>query len=193
MNSPPIASIRNLLIVVLVIALDCYLIQYCLVNDAYLPFEGWPLLFRVGFAGSLPMMSAVVAGGFLLLPWRQGEGSFLTGFVLSGALGLFAILTLALVFPWGWLTPLYRAAHDFWWKIYLNDHYTFGLSHKEYLFAAEMVFFTVLFTIPELLIALTGGLVGRRFSRAGGDSHQAVGASSESPSVRAWPPGGSGG
>ena len=64
-ENAPVASIRNLLVVVLVIALDCYLIQYCLADETYFPYAGWPLLFRAGFAGSLPMASAVVIGAIL--------------------------------------------------------------------------------------------------------------------------------
>ena len=103
------------------------------------------------------MANAVVVGGAVLLPWRKGSRPFLTGFVLSGALALSALLALSLVFPRDWFTPIIVTAHDFWWKLYLSYHYTFGLSRKDYLFAAEMVFYTVLFTIPELLIAVTGG------------------------------------
>jgi hypothetical protein len=160
----PVASIRNLLVVVLVIALECYLIQYCLVDESYFPYKGWPLWFQVAFAGSLPMAGSVVVGGVSLLPWRKGARPFLTGFVLSGAFALVAMLALSLIFPRDWFTPIYRTSHDVWWKLYLSYHYTFGLSRTEYLFAAEMVSFTVLFTIPELLIALTGGLLARRIS-----------------------------
>jgi hypothetical protein len=163
----PVASIRNLLVVVLVIALDCYLIQYCLDDDSYLPYEGLPLWFRVGFAGSLPMANAVVVGGALILPWRKGSRPLLAGFVLAGAFALAALLALSLVLPKDWFTPIYLTAHDSWWKLYLDYHYTFGLSRKDYLFTAEMVLFTVLFTIPEFLIAMTGGLLALWSSRGG--------------------------
>ena len=112
--------------------------------------------------------------------WRgRGHGSrpFLTGFVLSGAFAMVALLALSLVFPRDWFTPIYRTAHDFWWKLYLRDHYTFGLSRQDYLFAAEMVLYTVLFTIPEVLIAVAGGLLARWSSRVGPDFGRSVGAS----------------
>jgi hypothetical protein len=75
------------------------------------------------------------------------------------------MMGLSLVLPRDWFPPVYRYAHDLWWTFYLRDHYTFGLSRKDYLFAAQMVLFTGLFTIPELLIAATGGLVARWFAR----------------------------
>jgi hypothetical protein len=161
----PVSSIRNLLVVVLVIAIDCSLIQYCLADESYFPYSGWPLWFRVAFAGSLPMASAVVIGGFTILARRKRGWPFLSGFVLSGAFALFALMGLALVLPPDWFTPVFRVAHDFWWKLYLQYHFTFGLSRKDYLFAAEMVLFTALFTVPELLTAVAGGLLSRSFSR----------------------------
>ena len=88
----PVASIRNLLVVVLVIAPDLYLIQYCLDDDSYFPYKGWPLWFQVAFSGSLPMANAVVVGGAVLLPWRKGSRPFLTGFVLAGAFALAVLL-----------------------------------------------------------------------------------------------------
>src|SRR5215208_3153721 len=110
----PVASVRNMSVVVLAFALDLYLIQYCLADENFFPYAGYPLWFRVGFAGSLPMATGVVIGGFLVLPARGSESPFLTGFILSGAFALFAMLGFSLVLPRDWFTPVYRSAHDLW-------------------------------------------------------------------------------
>ena len=78
---------------------------------------------------------------------------------------MFAMMGLSLLLPGDWFKPLYRYAHDLYWKFY--PKLTFGLSHQDYFLAAQVVLFTSLFTIPEFLVATTGGLLARRFARLG--------------------------
>src|SRR4051794_5688631 len=75
----PVSSIRNIHVVVLVIAIDCSLIRYCLADELYFPYYGWPLWFRVAFAGSLPMASAVAICGFMILARCKRGWPFLSG------------------------------------------------------------------------------------------------------------------
>ena len=186
-----VASVRNLIVVVLVIALDFHLVRNGLVNVpsilhngwplwihvGFFGYESWPVWFRAGFVGSLPMANAVLVGGAVLLPWHKGSRPFLTGFVLTGAFAMFALLALCLVLPSEWFATIYLGAYDFWFKLYLSYRDTLGLYQKEYFLAAELVLYTVLFAIPELLIAVTGGLMARRSSRVGPDSVRIRGAS----------------
>lgn len=127
------------------------------------------------------MGTSLVIGGFLLISHRASERPFLAGFVVFGALALFAMLGVSLVIPWGWFTTYYRSASNLWWKLYLQDHYTFGLSRKDYLLAAQMVFFTLLFSVPELLVAVTGGAAARSILRPRDNSEVMDGADSTQP------------
>jgi hypothetical protein len=113
------ATIRNLMVVVLVACIDGGLIHDCLTDNSYFPFYYWPQLFRFVFAGSVPMLSAVVVAGAFALPGRGPARPFLSGFTLAGTLAFFTLLGLGLVVPWDWFVPLYREEQSLAWDWYI--------------------------------------------------------------------------
>jgi hypothetical protein len=107
----------------------------------------------------------VVIGAVLGVPGRGAGRPFLTGFVIAGLLALVVVPGLALVTPWEWFIPLFRWTNEETWKLYRD--YALGprLQYKVFFDASTVAVFTALFTLPELLIALTGGLLVRMSSR----------------------------
>jgi hypothetical protein len=162
----PLFSVRNLIAVVGVIAIDFALVHDLIIDKTYIPFRAWGALAALGFTGSLPAASAVAIAGVLTLP-RRGRGRpFLTGFALSGAVAVFALMGLAFLLPWDWFIPLYKRVNEDALKVYrysgwIYERTRFSLFND----ACEMTAFAVLFSVPELLIAVTGGLLARRAAR----------------------------
>jgi hypothetical protein len=154
-----VATIRNLCAVVLVLAIDASFVHDFLADDGYFPLAGWPMLFRFGFAGSLPAASVVVVAGVMALP-KRGERPFLAGFAVAGAIALFAMLALALLAPWEWFRPWFRQmniASARWHRAY-----AIPMTYGDFLIASETALFTAIFSTPELLVALAGGFLFQR-------------------------------
>ena len=153
------ASIRNLLVVVLVLAADFSLIHG--LSDSILPpFIRWPLLFRLGFFASLPMANAVVVGGSVILSRGGQRRAFLTGFVLSGAVALAVLLALAAAAPEVGGLGFHHLSH--WLFRWLIRQGWVRLSSGQAETICTLAILVVLFVIPELLIAAAGGVVARR-------------------------------
>jgi hypothetical protein len=158
----PAGSIRNLLVIISVIAADCSLVHNCLADESYLPFDGWPAAFRLGFFGSAIMANLEVVGGSMLLP-RPGDGRpFLTGFVIAGAVSILVVQGIAAVIPHAWCIPLARAINTHAAKI--HPSLGFGLTFSDFLEVSFFFTFSVLILLPELLIASMGGLLARRLA-----------------------------
>jgi hypothetical protein len=154
-----VATIRNLLVIVLVVCIDGSLIYDCLTDESYFPYDHWPTLFRFVFAGSVPMLSAVVVVGAMALPGRGRVHTSLVGFTLLGAFAIFSLMGLALVVPWEWFVPLFRGVRGSsysWYRAYFHK-----MKYRDFLFALDMALFITLFTTPELVIALVGAWLGR--------------------------------
>jgi hypothetical protein len=167
----PAASIRNLLVVVLVLSADFYLIRDRLDGDTPYPYFMWPVLFQFGFLGSLPMTNVVVIGGSLILSRGGERRAFLSGFVLVGAVAIAALLSLAVAIPYEWSRDLERFTSEI--TDWLNRRNWLNLSFRQQSYTIyRLAVFTVLLTIPEFLIATLGGVVARSRTR----------------SARVWPP-----
>ena len=160
----PAASIRNLLVVVSVIAADCGLVHDYLADKSYLPFDGWPEAFRLGFFGSAIMANLVVVGGSMILPQRGDGRPFLAGFVVAGAASILVVQGVASVTPHHWCIPLYRAINA--QAARLHPRLGLGIPFSNLLDASFVLTFSGLIFLPELLIATTGGLVARRLAKA---------------------------
>jgi hypothetical protein len=157
------ASIRSLFVVVLIVAVDCYLVHDWNDVGSLVHLHGWPLPFRLGYFGSALMANLVMFGGSILLP-RRGDGRpFLTGFVVAGALSILVIPGLSLLLPWDWFIPLFKAINDQSWSIYRNSK--LGMSYSDFFEACISLVYGGLFFFPELLIATMGGLLAHRFAR----------------------------
>jgi hypothetical protein len=155
----PAASIRNLLVVVLVLAADFSLIHD--LSDSILPpYIRWPPLFRLGFLASLPMANAVVVGGSVILSRGGQRRAFLTGFVLSGVVAVAVLLALAVAAPDVWGLGLHRFP-DWLFRWLIRQGWA-RLSFGQAEIICALTNLAVLFVIPELLIATAGGLVARR-------------------------------
>ncbi len=166
-----VATVWDLMAVVLVATLDFHLIRHLYLVESIAPFDRLPVWTRVGYFGSLPFASAVVLCGPLGLRRRGRSRPLLARFALCGTLALCAVMGITLALPGDWLIPVYRTASDFWWRSYIADGHTFGLSRQGYLLAVEMASFAVLFSVPELLVGLAGVVVieRRRTNRAAGN------------------------
>jgi hypothetical protein len=157
-----VATIRNLLVLVLVISIDSALVHDYLGDSSHFPYLYWPILFRLAFAGSILMLSTVVLTGSMALPGRGHGKPFLIGFTLSGAFAIFALLGLALVVPWEWFIQLYREVHQFSYIYYYK--YLNKLRIRDFQLLVDLLLFTAIFTSPQLLIGVTGGFFARRFA-----------------------------
>jgi hypothetical protein len=167
----PAASIRNLIVVVLVFSADFYLIHDRLDRDTPHPYFMWPDLFQFGFLGSLPMTNVVVIGGSLILSRGGERRAFLTGFVLAGAVAIAILLCLAVEMPYEWSHVLGRSTDVITAQLDRRNWLNLPFRQQSYTIH-RLAVFTVLFTIPEFLIATLGGVVARSRTR----------------SARVWPP-----
>jgi hypothetical protein len=148
-------SIRNLLVVILVLCADFYLIRDSFDLNFRYPYFGWPEAFQYGFLGSLPMTNLVVIGGSVILSKGGKRRAFLAGFVLAGAVGIAACLALSLAIPseWsGFLDPSNPRV-----TIWMRRHALLDSFDSQSAIVLRLAIATALFTIPEVLIALAGG------------------------------------
>ena len=157
----PVATIRNLLVVVSLIAVDCGLVHDCLVDETYLPFEGWSAAFRFGWFGSVLMANLVVIGGSMVYPGRGDDRPFLGGFVLAGAASILVIQGIVAVIPNPWCIPWFRAINFQAARV----HPLLGLPSTALLDVSFVLGFGGPVFLAELLIATTSGLVARRLAR----------------------------
>jgi hypothetical protein len=161
--SMPFASISNLVIDIVVIAVDSGLAHDYLADDQYLPFDGLPTAFRLGFAGSALMANLVIIGGSILVPGRVAERPFLAGFVIAGAASILVVLGSTALTPHDWV---------YWLSLRVNPRAARlqrwlgpGLSYRSCLDLSYLISFGALNFLSELLIATAGGLVARAFAR----------------------------
>ena len=157
------ASIRNLLVVVLVLCADFYLVRDRFDKSGLCPYFAAPEAFQFGFLGSLLMTNLVVVGGSIILSRGGERRTFLAGFVLSGAVAIAALLLLSLAIPPGWLADFDKSTN--WIRRWMDRQRWIDLPYRHAQIILRLAGFTVLFTIPELLIATVGGCVVRSRAR----------------------------
>jgi hypothetical protein len=161
---PSFATIRNLIVIVSVVAVDCGLVHDCLVDESYLPYRGWSAAFGLGSFGSVLMGNLVVVGGSMILP-RRGDGRpFLVGFVLLGAASILVVQGFAAVVPHAWCLPLARTINAQAARV--HSRLGLGIPFSDFLEVSIILTFSGLIFLPELLIASTGGLLARRLAKA---------------------------
>ena len=162
--STPVASVRHLIVVVLLVAEDCSLIHDFLEKDGNVPYHGWPTLFRLGFFGSVLMANLVVLGGSMLIPRRDGGQPFLTGFVLAGIASILTIQGGAFLMPEAWFDPMIR--HCYAGLRSIDRSYGHKMNPRDFMKVAPFLCFGGLFFIAEFSTAMAVGLVAWRAHRA---------------------------
>jgi hypothetical protein len=94
---------------------------------------------------------------------RAGGTPFLAGFILAGTVAIPVVQIAVAMLPLGWFIPLARAINTQAARL----HSSLGpdVPMQGFLDASFVAAFGLMTFVPELLIALTGGLLARARSR----------------------------
>ena len=149
----PRVSLRTMIALVSIIAADCAVLRY--VVSPGVPSQVW-----MGVMAVLPMTN-LLAIALYLLSHHRGRRPFLIGFLASGLLAVLILVTCFLLTPRPWLRA-FETTID----AYLKTSPTYGELQRQVgtfvyakgsIIAIVQATMTVLFTPPQLLLALIGG------------------------------------
>ncbi len=143
--SLPKVSIRALLFGVFLIAVDCSVFR-----DIGRPASGYPFLF--GTLGVCLMSHILAITCYRRYFQRMIGQPFYVGFALSGALAIAVWISFSMFANETWLGPLSHA------RIFLSRYMPGAGSMVVALFCLSTA-------LPQLLVALAGGYLGRYFAR----------------------------
>jgi hypothetical protein len=147
-------SIGWLMGVVLMIALDLGFTRWALTAA-----NEYGTLALVALPMSAPMLNVLTIVGVMMIRdlLRRGEcGPFLSGFFVSGVGALSLVTTALMVFPEPILTPVQGVMETV--IEFLNKSIS-----GEMIWVLVMMVASLVFALPQLLVAIIGGLLNRRF------------------------------
>jgi hypothetical protein len=155
-------SIRSIIFAVFLVAANCALLM---------PISGYcPLGYLFGVFGVLPMANILATACYQNLSRRTAGRPFFAGFALTGA------IVVALWFNVCMAADEYRlTAFNTWMNrtifeiSFLHDianSINLPFAHDLFFLIVYLSFFTLLTTVPQLLLALFAGWVARRFFAA---------------------------
>jgi hypothetical protein len=148
----PHIRIAQFMAVVALIALDCVLVREVAQSRFYSPFIEWCLV------GALPIPNVLALVIYCLVTQKRRElRAFLSGFAYFGAAAMVCSLALSWFFPEAARYPLRSALNPMFARMGSPDS-----SRPIFLAAAA-----ALVLLPQVAIALTGGLLISRFTFAG--------------------------
>jgi hypothetical protein len=160
--SIPQFSIRSIIFAVFLVAANCALLT---------PISGYcPLGFLFGVVGVLPMANILAIACYRNLSRRTLGRPFFAGFALTGALLVVVWFNVCMTADENRLTAFNRWMNRTVLGIsFLHDiAYSIDIAILRDLFflIVYVSFFTLLTAVPQLLLALFGGWVARRFTAA---------------------------
>lgn len=156
----PRLSIAKVMIPIMIIAANCAALKQLSKSDDN---KEIPAIFQV--SGALLVMNVLAIGLYRVAshPWKKNL--FLVGFEITGFIAMFAY------FAWSWVTFTEPFLDGFWDLKFVSPIYQFC---EEYVL--PIAFLAVMFGLPQLLIAVIGGLLTRmivglrQFVPAGGSA-----------------------